>query len=59
MLSHILIFGGFTKSLLDGIHVILGHNPYLPGSLGIYLVVHKIVIERMILVMKFWDFIMF
>ena len=47
------MFGGFTTSLLDDIHVILGHNPYPPGSLGICLVVHTIVIERMSLVMKF------
>ena len=40
MLSHILIFGGFITSLLDGIHVILGHNPYLLGSSGICLLVH-------------------
>ena len=59
MSSHILIFGGFTTSLLDDIHVILGHNPYPPGSSEICLVVHTIVIERMSLVMKFWDFIMF
>ena len=59
MSSHILIFGGFTTSQLDDIHVILGHNPYLPGSLRICLVVHAIVIERMSLVMKLWDFIMF
>ena len=58
MSSHILIFGGFTTSLLDDIHVILGNNPYPPGSSGICLVVHTIVIERMSLVMKFWDFIM-
>ena len=30
--SHILIFGGFITSLLDGIHVILGHIPYPQGS---------------------------
>ena len=30
MLSHILIFRGFITSLLDGIHVILGHDPYPP-----------------------------
>ena len=59
MSSHILIFGGFTTSLLDDIRVILGHNPYPPGSSRICLVVHTIVIERMSLVMKFWDFIMF
>ena len=53
MSSHILIFGGFTTSLLDDIHVILGHNPYPLGSSGICLVVHTIVIKRMILVMKF------
>ena len=47
------MFGGFTTSLLNDIHVILGHNPYPPGSLGICLVVHTIVIERMSLVMKF------
>ena len=59
MSSHILIFGGFITSLLDGIYVILGHNPYPSGSSGICLLVHTIVIERMRLVMKFWDFIMF
>ena len=59
MLSHILIFWGFITSLLDDIHVILRHNPYPSGSSGICLVVHTIVIERMSLVMKFWDFIMF
>ena len=40
MSSHILIFGGFITSLLDGIHVILRHNPYLLGSSGICLLVH-------------------
>ena len=59
MSSHILIFGGFITSLLDVIHVILGHNPYPLGSLGICLLMHTIVIERMSLVMRFWDFIMF
>ena len=59
MLSHILIFGGFITSLLNDIHVILGHNPYPPGSSGICLLLHTIVIERMSLVIKFWDFIMF
>ena len=59
MSSHILIFGGFITSLLDDIHVILGHISYPPRSSRICLVVHTIVIERMDLVMKFWDFIMF
>ena len=36
MMSHILIFGGFIKSLLDDIHVILGHIPYSLGSSGVY-----------------------
>ena len=53
MSSHILIFRGFITSLLDGIHVILGHNPYPLGSLGICLPIHTIVIERMSLIMKF------
>ena len=56
MLSHILIFGGFITSLLDDIHVVLGHIPYQPGSLGICLFVHTIVIERMSLVMTFSGF---
>ena len=53
MSSHILIFEGFITSLLDGIHVILGHNPYPPKSSRSCLLVHTIVIERMNLVMKF------
>ena len=56
MSSHILIFGGFITSLLDDIHVILGHIPYLPRSSRICLFVHTIVIERMSLVMKFSGF---
>ena len=56
MSSHILIFGGFITSLLDGIHVILGHIPYPPRSSGICLFVHTIVIERMSLVMTFSGF---
>ena len=32
MSSHILIFGGFITSLLNGIHVILRHIPYSSGS---------------------------
>ena len=59
MLSHILIFGGFITSLLDDIHVTLGHISYPPRSSGICLFVHTIVIVRISLVMKFWDFIMF
>ena len=59
MLCHILIFGSFITSLLDDIHVILGHNPHPPGSSEISLLMHTIVIERMSLVIKFWDFIMF
>ena len=59
MSSLILIFGGFITSLLDDVHVILGHIPYPPRSIGICLFMHTIVIERMSLVMKFWDFIMF
>ena len=59
MSSHILIFGGFIISLLDDMHVILGHIPYPPRSAGICLFVHTIIIDRMSLVMKFWDFIMF
>ena len=51
MLSHILIFGGFITFLFDGIHVILRHIPYLPGSLVIFLFVLTIVIERMSLAM--------
>ena len=56
MSSHILIFGGFITSLLDDIHVILGHIPYPPRSSGICLFVHTIVIERMSLVMTFSGF---
>ena len=56
MLTHILIFGGFTTSLLDDIHVILRHIPYPPKSSGICLFVHTIVIERMSLVMTFSGF---
>ena len=56
MSSHILIFGGFITSLLDDIHVILGHISYPPRSLGICLFVHTIVIERMSLVMTFSGF---
>ena len=56
MSSHILIFGGFITSLLDDIHVILGHIPYQPRASGICLFVHTIVIERMSLVMTFSGF---
>ena len=56
MLSRILIFGGFITSLLDDIHVILGHIPYPLRSSGICLFVHTIVIERMSLVMTFSGF---
>ena len=56
MSSHILIFRGFITSLLDDIHVILGHIPYLPESSGICLFVHTIVIEMMILIMTFLGF---
>ena len=56
MSSHILIFGGFITSLLDGIHVILGHIPYPLGLSGICLFMHTIVIERMSLVMTFSGF---
>ena len=50
------IFGGFITSLLDDMHVILGHFPYPPRSAGICLFVHTIVIERMSLVMTFSGF---
>ena len=56
MSSHILIFGGFITSLLDDMHVILGHIPYPPRSSGICLFVHTIVTERMSLVMTFSGF---
>ena len=56
MSSHILIFGVFITSLLNGIHVILGHIPYPSGSSEICLFVHTIVIERMSLVMTFLRF---
>ena len=56
MSSHILIFEGFITSLLDDMHVILGHIPYPPRSAGICLFVHTIVIERMSLVMTFSGF---
>ena len=56
MSSHILIFGGFITSLLDDMHVILGHIPYPPRSPGICLFVHTIVIGRMSLVMTFSGF---
>ena len=56
MSSHILIFGGFITSLLDDMHVILGHIPYPPRSTGICLFVHTIVTERMSLVMTFSRF---
>ena len=59
MSSHILIFGGFITSLLDDIHVILGHIPYPPRSSGICLFVHTIVIEMMSHALIFWGFIMF
>ena len=55
MSSHILIFGGFT-SLLDDIHVILRHIPYPPGSSGICLFVHTVIIKNMSLVMTFLGF---
>ena len=44
MLSHILIFKGFITSLLDDIHVILGHILYSTGLLGICLFVHTVFI---------------
>ena len=56
MSSHILIFRGFITSLLDGIHVILRHIPYLLGLSGICLFVHIVIIERMSLVMTFLGF---
>ena len=56
MSSHILIFGGFITSLLDGIHIILRHIPYPPGPSGICLFVHIVIIERMSLVMTFLGF---
>ena len=56
MSSHILIFWGFITSLLDDIHVILGHIPYPPRSSGICLFVHTIVIGRMSHVMTFSGF---
>ena len=56
MLSHILIFGSFITSLLDGIHVILRHIPYPPGSLRICLFVHTVIIKRISLVMTFLGF---
>ena len=56
MSNHILIFGGFITSLLDDIHVILGHIPHPPRSSGICLFVHTIVTKRMSLVMTFWGF---
>ena len=56
MSSHILIFGGFITSLLDDIHVILEHIPYPPGSSGICLFVHTIIIKRMSLFMIFLGF---
>ena len=51
-----LIFGGFITSLLDDMHVILGHIPYPPRSAGICLFMHTIVTERMSLVMTFSGF---
>ena len=56
MSSHILVFGGFITSLLDEIHVILGHIPYPPRSSGICLFVHTVIIERMSLIMTFLGF---
>ena len=56
MSSHILIFGGFITSLLDYMHVILGHIPYPSRLAGICLFVHTIVIERVSLVMTFLGF---
>ena len=50
------MFGGFITSLLDDIHVRLGHIPYPPRSSGICLFVHTIVIERMSIVMIFSGF---
>ena len=56
MSSHIFIFWGFITSLLDDIHVILGHIPYSPRSSEICLFVHTVIIERMSLVMTFLGF---
>ena len=56
MSSHILIFRGFITSLLDDIHVILGHIPYPSRSSGICLFVHTIITKRMSLVMTFSGF---
>ena len=58
MLSHVLIGWGFITSLLDDIHVILGHTPYPSGSYGVCLLVHTILIEMMNHVI-FLGFIMF
>ena len=51
-----MIFLGFITSLLDDIHVILGHIPYLPRSFGDCLFVHTVLIEMMSLVMTFLGF---
>ena len=56
MSSHILIFRVFITSLLDDIHVRLGHISYPPRSSGICLFVHTIVIDRMSIVMIFSGF---
>ena len=56
MSSHILIFGGFITSLLDDIHVILGHIPYPSRSSRICLFMYTDIIERMSLVMAFLGF---
>ena len=56
MLSRILIFWGFITTLLDDIHVILGHIPYPLVSYKFYLFVQTILIEMMSFVMTFWGF---
>ena len=56
MLRHVLIGWGFITSLLDDIHVILGHIPYSSRSTGICLFMHAVLIKMMILVMTSMGF---
>ena len=58
MSIHVLIGRGFITSLLDGIHVILGHSLYSSGSYGVRLLVHIVLIE-MVSHVIFLGFIMF
>ena len=51
-----MLFRGLIMSLLDVIHVILGHILYSSGSSRVCLFVHTVLIDMMSLVMTFLGF---